>query len=248
MLSDVHGNVHALDAVLADGAEQGVDRWWALGDLVAIGPDPIAVLERLTALPAIEFVRGNTDRYSVSHDRPRPTAADVLADPTLLDVYTAVARSFAWTGGALAAGGWFDWVAALPIEVRTVLPDGTRVLGVHASPGTDDAPGITPHRDEAELAADLVGADADIVCTGHTHQPTDRWVGDVRAVNLGSVSNPVLDDPRASWLVVHADDDGHQLEHRRVDYDHEAFLAAVAACGHPEADYIASFQRGEQRR
>jgi hypothetical protein len=113
-----------------------------------------------------------------------------LAAPGLLELYAAVARSFAWTGGALASTGWRDWLAGLPLEVRTVLPDGTRVLGVHASPGRDDGDGITPHRPVDELAADLADAEADLVCAGHTHQATDRQIGAVHAVNLGSVSNP----------------------------------------------------------
>jgi predicted phosphodiesterase len=248
MISDIHGNLHALDAVLADGHALGVDRWWALGDLVAIGPEPIAVLERLAELPDLEVTRGNTERYALTNDRPPPYAADVLADPGLFDNYTGVARSFAWTGGALTAHGWRDWVAALPLEVRTTLPDGTRVLGVHATPGNDDGYGITPHRPEDELAEAFSGAEADIVCAGHTHQPTNRMIGDVRAVNLGSVSNPVTDDLRASYVIVHGDDASHRVEHRRVAYDRDAFLAVVAASGHPEADFIASFQRGEQFR
>ena len=81
VLSDVHGNRHALEAVLADGAAQGVDRWWALGDLVAIGPDPVAVLELLADLPDIVVTRGNTERYTLTRDRPPPHAADVLAAP-----------------------------------------------------------------------------------------------------------------------------------------------------------------------
>src|SRR5205823_9755551 len=117
-----------------------------------------------------------------------------------------------------------------------------------ASPGSDDGEGITPHREEADLRRDLEGANADVVCAGHTHQPTDRRVGGVRAINLGSVSNPITDDLRASYVIIHADRSGHYVEHRRVSYDHGAFLATVARSGHPDADYIASFQRGEQVR
>ena len=87
---------------------------------------------------------------------------------------------------------------------------------------------------------------ADVVCAGHTHQPTDRRVDGVRAVNLGSVSNPITDDLRASYVVLHADGHGHCVEHRRVAYDHDAVLARIARSGHPEWDYIESFQRGEQ--
>jgi hypothetical protein len=90
--------------------------------------------------------------------------------------------------------------------------------------------------------------DAHLVFAGHTHQPTDRAVGRVRAVNLGSVSNPITDDLRASYVILHADGHGHAVEHRRVGYDRDSFLGSVASSGHPAADYIASFQRGEQIR
>ena len=89
-----------------------------------------------------------------------------------------------------------DWLTALPLEVRIELDDGTRLLGVHASPGRDDGDGITPHRPDDELRAALAGVGADIVIAGHTHQPTERTVGDIRAVNGGSVSNPITDDLR----------------------------------------------------
>jgi predicted phosphodiesterase len=246
LLSDIHGNRIALDAVLADGRSQGVDAWWALGDLVAIGPDPVPTLELLTSLQNLQVTRGNTDRYVVSRDRPPPYPEDVAANPELLGLFATVEGSFAWTRGALASHGWLDWLAELPLESRTTLPDGTRVLGVHASPGRDDGVGITPDRLEQELRGVLAGAAADVVCAGHTHRPASRQIGSVHAVNLGSVSNPVTDDLRASYVIIHADRHGHQAEHRRVAYDHAAVLERVARSGHPEAEYLAAFQRGER--
>lgn len=248
LLSDVHGNRHALEAVVADAQAQDVDSWWVLGDLAAIGPDPVATVALIADLPGVQVIAGNTDRYALTADRPFPQADDVRARPELLELYAEVQRSFAWTGGALAGSGWRGWLEALPASLRTTLPDGTRVLGVHATPGSDDGAGITPHRDAAELAEDLDGCHADVVFAGHTHQPTDRVVGGVRAVNLGGVSNPIVDDLRASYVVLHADEGGHRIEHRWVGYDRDAFLASLARSGHPAADYIASFQRGEQVR
>jgi hypothetical protein len=73
LLSDIHGNPIALDAVLDDVQDQGgVDAHWELGDLAAIGYDPVGVLERLVALPNVQFARGNTDRYLVTGERPPP--------------------------------------------------------------------------------------------------------------------------------------------------------------------------------
>jgi predicted phosphodiesterase len=248
VLSDVHGNRTALEAVVADGTAQGVDTWWALGDLVAVGPDPVPCLELLADLPNVTITRGNSERYVFAGDRPWPSFDDVLADPDLLDIFVTVEASFSWTRGAVASHGWLDWIGELPLETRLTLDDGTRLLGVHASPGRDDGDGVSPQRPEDELRAALEGAEADIVLTGHTHRPTDRQVGPIRALNGGSVSNPTTDDLRAGYLVVHADRHGHLVEHRRVAYDHEAFLARVDRCGHPGADFIASFQLGKQIR
>jgi predicted phosphodiesterase len=245
LLSDIHGNTIALDAVLADvDRNGGADAYWFLGDLVAMGHDPIGVLERMTALPGVAFVRGNTDRYVVTGERPRPSLDDARADPALVDRLAEVAAQFAWSAGALSHNGWWEWLAGLPAEVRTTLPDGTRVLGVHASPGIDEGPGINDDPDGV-LATRLDGCDADVVFAGHTHRPVDRRVGPIRAVNLGSVSNPVRPDLRASYVVVDADETGHTIEHRRVEYDHDAVIAALEALAHPGRSWLIKHQRGE---
>src|SRR5258705_5431915 len=97
LLSDIHGNTIALDAVLGDvEANGGADEHWVLGDLVALGYDPAGVLERLTSLPNPLFVRGNTDRYVVTGERPPPSEGEVVADPALVPVIAEVAGTFAW--------------------------------------------------------------------------------------------------------------------------------------------------------
>ena len=248
MISDIHGNRVALDAVIADGSSLGVGEWWVLGDLAAIGPDPVATLERLGELPGVRFVRGNTDRYVVTGDRPRPHAEDVERDPSLRPLFEAVESSFSWTCEAVEPDGWVKWLAELPTQQTAVLADGTRVLGVHASPGSDDGAGIAPGVPEADLRGMLADVRADVVCAGHTHQPTDRRIGDRRAVNLGSVSNPITSDLRATYVVVNDDRHGHRLAHRRVAYDHDEVLARLRRSSHPEARYIAEFQQGKQIR
>ena len=247
LLSDVHGNQLALEAVVADGVRNGVTDWWVLGDLVAIGPEPAETLAILRGLPRVAFVRGNTDRYVVSGDRPAPHADDVARDPRLRPLFVAIESSFSWTRDQLDPSD-LEWLTELPTEQRTVLADGTRVLGVHASPGSDDGAGITPGLTDREVGALLDDADADIVCGGHTHQPTDRRVGGVRAINLGSVSNPITSELDATYVIIDDDPAGHRIQHRRVPYDHEAVLRRIERSNHPEAKYLASFQRGEQVR
>jgi predicted phosphodiesterase len=253
LLSDVHGNPIALEAVLADvEAAGGVDGYWVLGDLAAIGHDPVGALERLRALPNVGFVRGNTDRYVVTGERPPPRAEDVRSRPELLDVFAEVQGSFAWTQGALSGAGWLDWLAELPLERRLTLPDGTRLLGVHAAPGQDDGPGVPPHRSDDDLGALLGEAEADLVCVGHTHWPLDRPVsvsdrGAGRVVNLGSVSNPLAPDLRASYVRLEADRSGYRLTHRRVDYDRAAAVAALGRLRHPGARFIVDHFLGRRR-
>ncbi len=247
LFSDIHGNPLALDAVLADIQQQGgVDAYWLLGDFAAIGPDPAGALERLTRLPNAQFVRGNTDRYVAAGDRPEPTPADVQANPGLLPNLIGVERSFSWTQGMVTAEGWLDWLTALPLELRLTLPDGVRLLGVHASPGTDDGLGMRPTMSDAELAALLDGCDADVVCVGHTHWPQDRQVNGVRMVNLGSVSNPLPPDLRASYVLLDADTSGYRLQHRRVDYDRQAVIDLTRKVRHPQAGYITKFMLGQR--
>jgi diadenosine tetraphosphatase ApaH/serine/threonine PP2A family protein phosphatase len=225
-----------------------VQTWWVLGDLVAIGPDPVSTLGRLTDLPGAQFVRGNTDRYVVTGDRPRPYAEDVERDPTLRARFDAVESSFAWTRDTVDADGWLPWLAALPTQQSSVLRDGTRLLGVHASPWADDDHGITPTTTDADLRTMLAHVDADVVLAGHTHQPADHRVGDRRALNLGSVSNPITSNLSATYVIVDDDRHGHRIAHRRVPYDHDVVLERLRRTSHPQADYIASFQAGKQVR
>ena len=82
----------------------------------------------------------------------------------------------------------------------------------------------------------LAGVAADVVCGGHTHQATDRRVGGTCAINLGSVSNPMTSDLRATYVIVDADRHGHRLTHRRVAYDHDAVIARLGAVEHPERE------------
>jgi predicted phosphodiesterase len=246
LLSDIHGNAIALKAVLADIEQRGgVDAVWVLGDLVALGPDPIGVLECVAALPHVRCTRGNTDRYVVTGERPPPTMTEVQQNLALLPVLLEIAGTFAWTHGAVTAAGWRDWLADLPLEVRVDLPDGTSVLGVHATPDCDDGAGIHPALRDRELAAIVANESADVICVGHTHWPLDRSIAGKRIVNLGSISNPLPPDLRATYAILEADASGYTIACRRVEYDRDAVIAAVQAMQHPGVAFIVKRLRGQ---
>ena len=87
----------------------------------------------------------------------------------------------------------------------------------------------------------------DLVCVGHTHWPMDRHVGGTRVVNLGSVSNPMAPDLRASYALLEADASGYQLAQRWVDYDRQAVIEALQRSRHPASEFIVSYFLGQQR-
>jgi predicted phosphodiesterase len=239
LLSDIHGNEIALNAVLRDiEARGGVDAYWILGDLVALGPQPVRVLEILSELPNARFIRGNTDRYVVSGDRPSPSIEEVKSNLELLGTLVEVANTFAWTQGMITASGWLPWLQELPLDMRIALPNGTRFLGVHASPGRDDGPGIVPHMSAVEMAPLLNDCDAELVCVGHTHYLSEQTVGGVHVVNLGAVSLSVAEDKGASYVLLDAREADYSLQHCSVPYDRAEVVYQLNSIRHPGREYL----------
>lgn len=242
LFSDIHGNIDALDAILDDTSRTGVDEYWIVGDLVANGPAPAEVVRRLQSLPRTRIVRGNTDRYVLSGD---VTGLLPTIDPpaSLDDVPALVATTsaHAWTRGCLTAvPEGYTWLNALPVEHRTTLPDGTRVLLVHASPGRDDGHGISESTTDAELReAGWADADVDLIIVGHTHRPLKRQLDGVHIINVGSVSLPATTEHRAMWTLLDADDSAYSIERRLVEYDVTRAVRRVSEVNHPTAEWLA---------
>ena len=203
LVYDVHGNVRALDAVLADAAEHGAHAYLVGGDVALFGPWPEAAVARLQELEDATWIRGNGERWT----------ADPGSAPEPVRPATAAAREA--LGPALV-----DELGALPESAA--LGDDTRAW--HGSP-VSDVRSFTPQPgdDEAEL---LAGVGERRLIFGHTHLPFARTsaVGGIELVNPGSVGMPFDGDHRAAYALLH--DDG-RIEHRRVDYDHAAVPAAL---------------------
>lgn len=247
LISDIHGNVVALDAVLADCAALGVDSFWFLGDYAAFGPEPVAVLERVANLANSRFIRGNTDRYLVTGENPGPSMEDVRSNPELIETYSVIATSLAWTRGSVTTAGWVDWLADLPLDLRFTAPDVTRILAVHAAPGSDDGEGIHPGLSNSEIASLTQGSDADVVFVAHTHEAMVRQAGNTLVVNTGSLSNPRGADLYARYVLLDCRANEVLITPRRVAYDQAAFADIVRRSRYPAADHILGFQRGEHR-
>jgi diadenosine tetraphosphatase ApaH/serine/threonine PP2A family protein phosphatase len=203
LIYDVHGNLPALEAVLADAREQGAGGYLVGGDVALFGPWPEATVARLRELAPATWIRGNGERWT----------ADPQAAPEPVRGATAAAR--AALGDALVGE-----LAALPESAA--VDTGTRAW--HGSP-VSDVRSFTPEpgEDEAEL---LDGVRERRLIFGHTHLPFRRMstVGDVELVNPGSVGMPFDGDHRAAYALLA--DDG-TIAHRRVAYDHASVPAAL---------------------
>jgi predicted phosphodiesterase len=227
VISDIHGNLHALEAVLARSDDLGCVRIVCLGDLVGYGAFPEACV-RIVRERGIACVMGNHDAAAAGL---RSTAD-----------FNEVARTAVeWTRGQLAAAS-LDFLAGLPDRQEDA--DGT--LYVHGSPyGAFDY--LVVERQLAGVAERLRKERGPVTCFfGHTHtplcfagggrrepggEPCRPAAGEVLLVNPGSVGQPRDGDPRASFAVRDADTGTVVIE--RVAYDVEAARRAIHATGLP---------------
>jgi putative phosphoesterase len=214
LLYDVHGNLPALEAVLADAEAAGADGWILGGDYALFGGWPAETVERLRGLERANWIRGNGERWT----------GDPGAAPDNAVVPGAIAAARAALGEATVAD-----LASLPFSCPH---DGTLIC--HASP-LSDVRSFEPEPGDDDLEL-LDGTGARRVVFGHTHVPFARRAGEVELVNPGSVGMPFDGDPRAAYALLHGDG---RIEHRRVAYDHAASAARVRALGEDWCEVVA---------
>lgn len=209
VLSDVHGNVYSLEAVLRDIHSLGCDTLVVAGDIAAHGPSPAESVDLIRGLGAI-VVRGNTDRYLAEGSAPAPGTRD--PEQSL---------SLDWSREQLGAER-LNFLGGLPPSLTVA-----GCLVVHGSPG-DDELGIWPDTTDAEI--DAHGWAGTLIC-GHTHRPFQRMVAGGEVVNVGSAGWTLDGDPRPSYAVLERDRGGGPLRWRatlrRVDYDRTHPLAEL---------------------
>ncbi len=222
-LYDVHGNLPALEAVLADPRLEGVEAIVCGGDLVA-GPLPAECLDALEALGRrVRFLAGNADRETVlpPGDGPLATAGR-------------------WSSARLGAER-LGRVAAWPTTVELEVDGLGGVLFCHATPRSDTTilTRLTPPDD---VARELAGVDVRSVVCGHTHVQYEREVGGILLVNAGSVGMPYEGSPAARWALL----DGAGVALVSTPYDAEAALERLAGTGFPLlGDWLEPVLRGE---
>jgi diadenosine tetraphosphatase ApaH/serine/threonine PP2A family protein phosphatase len=229
VLSDLHANLPALEAVLADAPVVGYDEILVLGDLVGYGGDPAQVIERTLALSPRAIIRGNHDKVCAG-----------IESPVLFNDVARVAAE--WTHDVLSPD-LLAMLAALAQGPMTVTPE---IEICHGAPFDEDFYLF----EEADAARAMASAEGRICLFGHTHVPTlfakadDPFGNQVGTddeyrlpasgpalINVGSVGQPRDRDPRAAYGVL--DTDRNTILLRRVAYDIAAAQASIMAAGLP---------------
>lgn len=242
LLSDIHGNLVALDAVLADLEGERVDHTVCLGDVAAFGPQPREVLTRLRSLdmPTTHFVTGNTDAWLLD-PRPHPVRDEDSGRVNDVELWSAAQL----TEDDLA------FVRGFRQSVWLALMGSTSLLCVHGSPRAIAEPMWATTAD-ADLEPMLIGVGASIVAAGHTHSPMLRRYRDMLLVNPGSVGLPYEQDrktgtgrrpPLAECAIVECTPSGCRIEFRRVPFPVDALLRVAQSCGMPHAAWWAASWR-----
>ena len=242
VLSDIHGNLMALEAVLADVEAQGApDVIWVLGDLAVFCPWPAETLARLCALPNVAFLQGNTDRYLVTGRRPVfpvQSADDWVTMPARLAERDA---NFGWTVERLSFA-YYEFLRHLPTRLEMDIPDYGRVAAVHAN-AQDDETALLPDAPDDRVHPFFSGLEARLMLYGHTHRPVDRFVEGIRVINDGSVGMPLDGDPRPAYALLDFEGDRCDATIHRVTYDREAVIAELEQVDHPGRGWVGGILR-----
>jgi predicted phosphodiesterase len=215
VLCDIHGNLPALQAVLGEVEQAGVDLVVFGGD-VAAGPLPVETIDVLATYrgPA-RFVRGNADRLMVESFDGMPKDSE---------------GPDSWPASMLSRTHR-DFLSTFEPSVEIGVDGLGIVICCHAGLDSDELPIITPATPDAVIAEALESAHGRLVVAGHTHMQFDRRVANGRMVNAGSVGKPYADQPGAYWVLL-----GPEVEFRRTAYDFAATAEAVRRAAIPERE------------
>lgn len=221
IISDIHGNLTALEAVLQDLEQQPpVDQLIVAGDLCLNGPHPRESLERVRAL-GCPVIQGNTDLEIVTQapqkgEKKRTTVG--------------------WTREQVGADG-IAYLESLPFSHRISNSQGSDILIVHANPlNLEDA--IFPNSSDAalQLLLDEVDTGVGALAFGHLHIAYTRSWRHLLLVDVGSCGLPRDEDHRAAYAILDWQDNGWQAEIRRVPYDVQEVVKQIKTCGMPNAE------------
>lgn len=241
LISDIHANVQALDAVLADIALADVAATYHIGDLVGYGAMPNETIARLREC-GIQGVAGNYDSTVATGYKHCGCKNEGVKQEELAHV------SFAFTCATTSSTSK-QFLAGLPF-MMDVRPNGGHTTGprlvlVHGTPVRNTQYWTEDRSDEfcKTMAARVDLQPNDVIAFGHTHKPWHREVSGIHFINTGSVGRPKDGDWRAGYVLLQWHNGIPQVEFKRVTYDIDGAVAALNSAGLP-TDFAAFLRSG----
>ena len=222
IISDIHGNLDALESVLSDINKEGCSKIFCLGDIAMAGPEPKETIKKIQELMQSKdfyIIQGNTDK---------------MLSVFSFDTYNAVTETNAVMGSAYFSDSKLlseeekNFLGSLPVSKEIEL-FGVKILLVHGSPrkNNEDIMPDTPIKQVEEM---LKNVDASVVFCGHTHIPCGFQTSTKQTViNAGSVGRPFTEGrPEACWLKLTVENGKCVFEHRFVKYDNQKAAETLA--------------------
>ena len=234
-ISDIHGNLPALKAVIIDAKIQGVDKIICAGDIIGNGPFPSEVCSYLEE-NKIPTISGNYDCKVLDVIKHGKSTADKLQKKKKELLF--------WTAKHIRKSAQ-TFLESLPSSIEEEMPAGRKLLVVHGSPMSNDDD-ILPSITSSGIKAKLGDARPDILICGHTHIPFVKRFGNLLIVNCGSAGQSVDGDPRPSYAIVSADEATVHGRIIRFDYDISEIVNALNKTSLPKGiqkDFIEGTKR-----
>ncbi len=240
IISDIHGNLIALENVLAELGRERIDKIICLGDIVFGGPQPRGVITRLREL-GLPIIMGNTDVHFIHTLVPDPNDESDRRAMEMID----------WARAQLSADD-LAFLKTLPPRIEMALENGSSLLCYHGSPESNTALILATTPDD-ELAQTLGNYRATVMAGGHTHVQMFRRFGDAILINPGSIGMPIerglkgAPDHRPPWseyAILTSNEENLGFELRRVPLDVEAMIAQARKSGMPHVElWVASWRK-----
>lgn len=229
VLSDIHGNMQALESVMADIKENNCEKVFCLGDLAMAGPEPAKVIDFVKSQSNWTVIQGNTDKMIADFtpeilkntEKAFPVMAHALADDVLF-----------------LAEDKKNFLKNLSAQ-KELTVEGVKVLLVHGSPRRNNED-ILPDMPLEQIEEIIKDVDADLIFCGHTHVPAGYQTNTKQTVvNVGSVGRPMTKDAKACYCIADFENGSFSIEHRLIDYNRELSAEIMRARNFDGAEKLA---------
>ena len=235
IISDIHGNMEALESVLSDIKREECQKIFCLGDIAMAGPEPSKTIHRIQELMSSSkdfyIIQGNTDKML--------SVFSFNTQNSIMKVNAVMASAY-YSDSQVLTEDEKNFLGSLP-EKMTLELFGVKVLLVHGSPRKNDE-NIFPNLQIEQVEEMIKGEEADVIFCGHTHMPCGYQTNtEQTVVNVGSVGRPFSEEPLSCYAImeINEEDSTFGIKHKFVKYDVETAAEKIRKRGFEGADKLA---------